>query len=354
VDSGLIEFLSDYGLFLAKSVTVLAVVLLILGAAAGAAARQRRSGDEGHIEARRLNDAVDRMRDALRSEVLDDKTHKKLRKTEAKEKERAAKAARKADEARRRRVWVLHFDGDLAASATSALRNEVTAILTLAEEGDEVVACIESPGGMVHGYGLAASQLHRIRAREGLKLTVAVDKVAASGGYLMACIGDHILAAPFAIVGSIGVVAQVPNVHRLLKRNDIDVEVLTAGEFKRTLTVLGENTEAGRRKFVEELEDVHALFKDFVREHRPSLDVDRVATGEHWHGTRAVDLGLVDELMTSDEYLTRACDEADVFEVKWVLPRSRLEQLVHQGALRLGDAAERLWLRWRDRNTWTG
>lgn len=349
----MIEFLSEYGLFLAKSLTVLAVVLVILAAGAGAAMRQRRGSERGRIEARRLNDALDDMRDALRREVLDDKTWKKLVKTESKAAERKAKADRAAGTTRRR-LWVLNFDGDLQASAVGALRNEVTAILTLAEEGDEVLACIESPGGMVHGYGLAASQLHRIRRHPGVKLTVAVDKVAASGGYLMACIGERILAAPFAIVGSIGVVAQIPNVHRLLKRNDIDVEVLTAGEFKRTLTVFGENTEDGRRKFVEELEDVHTLFKDFVAEQRPSLDVDRVATGEAWHGTRAVELGLVDELMTSDEYLTAACKDADAYEVKWVEPRSRLEQLVQQGTMRLGESVERLLVRWRDRSTWTG
>ncbi|HSG89137.1 MAG TPA: protease SohB [Pseudomonadales bacterium] len=349
------EFLSDYGLFLAKSVTVLVVVLIIVAALAAVATRQRRGAEHGRIETRRLNDVVDDMRDALRSEVLDEKAFGKLRKQEAKaEKAQAKKDAREPADSRRRRVWVIDFDGDVQASGVSALRNEVTAILTLAEPGDEVVACVESPGGMVHGYGLAASQLHRIRSREGVTLTVAVDMVAASGGYLMACLGERILAAPFAIVGSIGVVAQVPNVHRLLKRHDIDVEVLTAGEYKRTLTVFGENTDKGRQKFIEELEDVHGMFKDFVSEQRPKLDMAQVATGEAWHGRKAVELGLVDELITSDEYLTRACAEADVIGVRWVEHRSPVERLIQQSTSRLAEGVERVLLRWRDRSTWTG
>jgi serine protease SohB len=290
------------------------------------------------------------MRDVLRGAVLDDKALKKLQKQEAK----ADKQRRKRDEARRPRTWVLQFDGDLAASAVRALRNEVTAVLTLAEEGDEVLACIESPGGMVHGYGLAASQLQRIREHDGVSLVAAVDKVAASGGYMMACIAERIVAAPFAVVGSIGVVAQVPNVHRLLKRHDVDVEVITAGEFKRTLTIFGENTEKGREKFVEEIEDVHRLFKAHVAEHRPALDIERVATGEAWHGRQAIDLGLVDALMTSDEYIVRACADRDVFEVKWTEPKSPVDRLVSQGTDALARAAERVLLRWREPSNWTG
>lgn len=347
------EYLADYALFLAKSVTVLLVIVLVIAAGAAAAARGRRSFDGGRIETRRLNDVLDDMRDALRSAALDEKALKKLHKEEAKAEKKRHKASA-SDDVRRPRTWVLNFDGDLAATAVRALRHEVTAVLTLAEAGDEVLACVESPGGMVHGYGLAASQLHRIREKEGVALTVAVDKVAASGGYMMACIGDRILAAPFAVVGSIGVVAQVPNVHRLLKRHDIDVDVITAGEFKRTLTIFGENTDKGREKFVEEIEDVHRLFKAHVAEHRPALDIERVATGEAWHGRQAIDLGLVDEITTSDEYIAAACIERDVFEVKWTEPKSPVERLVHQGTDAVSRALERVLLRWGDRSNWTG
>ena len=233
------------------------------------------------------------------------------------------------------RVFVLTFDGDIAASGVEALRQEVSAVLGAAQAGDEVVVRVESAGGAVHGYGLAASQLARIRSR-GVTLTVAVDKVAASGGYLMAAVADQILAAPFAVVGSIGVVAQIPNVHRLLKKHDVDVEVHTAGRFKRTLDVLGENTEQGRAKLREELEDVHALFQEYVSSWRPKLDLEAVSTGEHWYGQRALDRALVDELVTSDEYLARACERADVFEVAWTVPKRPLERLAGQFASALG------------------
>lgn len=343
----MIEILLEYGLFLAKAVTVLLILLVLLSAVAAAAARQRRGGEQGHIEVHPLHERLEDMRDMLLRHVLEPKTYKKQMKAEA-------KARKKAAASERRRVWVLRFEGDLQASAVDAMREEITAILTLAGSGDEVVACIESPGGMVHGYGLAASQLHRLREREGVTLTVAVDMVAASGGYLMACLGHRILAAPFAVLGSIGVVAQIPNLHRLLKRNDIDVEVLTAGEYKRTLTVFGENTEEGRAKFLEELEDIHALFKEYVIEARPQLDLAKVATGEAWYGRRALELGLVDELITSDAYLAHACDDADVFEVRWVQHRHPMDRILQQGMRGLMQGAERLWLRWRDRQSWTG
>ena len=242
-----------------------------------------------------------------------------------------------ADEQTEQRVFVLTFDGDIAASGVDGLRQEVSAVLGVAQSGDEVVVRVESAGGAVHGYGLAASQLARIRSH-GVTLTVAVDKVAASGGYLMAAVADRILAAPFAVLGSIGVVAQIPNVHRLLKKHDVDVEVHTAGRFKRTLDVLGENTEQGRAKLREELEDVHALFQEYVANWRPKLDLEAVSTGEHWYGQRALDRALVDELVTSDEYLARACERADVFEVVWTVPKRPLERLAGQFASALGAA----------------
>ena len=237
-----------------------------------------------------------------------------------------------------RRVFVLTFNGDLAASGVESLRREISAVLSAASEGDELVVRVESAGGMVHSYGLGASQLARVRGH-GLRLTVAVDKVAASGGYLMAAVADRILAAPFAIVGSIGVVAQIPNVHRLLKKHDVDVEVLTAGRFKRTLDFLGENTEQGREKFREELQDVHELFQEFVGNWRPALDIETVSTGEAWYGQRALERALVDELITSDEYLVRACNDADVFEVSWVEPKRPIDKFLGQAAAMLGKTA---------------
>ncbi len=225
------------------------------------------------------------------------------------------------------RVFVIDFKGDVLATEVESLREEVTVVLGVVQPGDEVVVRLESSGGAVHGYGLAASQLARLRSRE-VPLTVCVDKVAASGGYMMACVANKILAAPFAILGSIGVVAQAPNLHRLLQKHGIDYENYTAGKYKRTVTLLGPVTEDDKQKLREQLEETHELFKRYVREMRPALDVESVATGEHWFGTRAVEMGLADALATSDDYLLGRANGARIFEVLCERPRSVRERAV--------------------------
>lgn len=332
MDSGsifVLALLMQYGLFLAKVVTLVIAVLVIIAAIASVATRRRHLQEEGSLEVQFLNERFESWENGLREAVLDEPGLKAWYKAQKSKAKAERKAAKPAD---RKRLFVLQFNGDVSASATDQLRREITALLTLAEpERDEVVLLLESPGGMVHSYGLAASQLARIRDHK-LPLTICVDKVAASGGYMMACLGSRIVAAPFAVIGSIGVVAQLPNFHRLLEKNNIDFEVLTAGEYKRTLTFFGKNTDAGRQKFIEELEDTHVLFKDFVQEHRPSLDIATVATGEHWYGRRALELGLVDELTTSDQFLLNASKTADIYAVRYI-HRQKLAE-------RLGLAAE--------------
>jgi serine protease SohB len=349
------DYLYDYLLFLAQAVTIVVAILMVVSTVASLSMRRQHS-ESGHLEVRKLNERLQHLKDSVRQSVLhpsqfkrvhkeDNKSHKK----EDKEQKKADKKAEKNPEPApaRPRLFVLEFIGDIQASKVTHLRTEITAVLTMAEATDEVLVRIESPGGAVHGYGLAASQLDRVR-QHGVPLVVAVDKVAASGGYMMAAVADRIVAAPFAVLGSIGVIAQIPNVHRLLKKHDVDVELLTAGKYKRTLTVLGENTEEGRQKFVEELEDVHELFQEFVSAHRPDLDMEEVATGEVWYGERALAKKLIDELTTSDEYLTRACEDKDVFEVRWVEHKKPIERLIAQaeGALtrmvgKLTDIAHR-------------
>ncbi len=327
------EFLFEYGLFLAKSVTVLAVILVVVIAVFSASQRQR-DPEAGHIEVKNLNDSLAQITHSLKSVVLNPEARKqdlKAEKKKSKEKQKNQKHAVKEGEPERARMFVIDFKGDIQASEVNSLREEITAALSVAQEEDEVLVRLESPGGVVHGYGLAASQLQRVRSR-GITLTVAVDKVAASGGYMMACIANRVLAAPFALLGSIGVVAQIPNFHRLLQKNDIDYEVLTAGEYKRTLTVFGENTDKAREKFVDDLEDVHALFKEFVKEHRPTVDIEEVATGEAWFGRRALEHRLVDELKTSDEYIIERCDEMDVFHIRYVIHKHRLERFMDKVA----------------------
>lgn len=350
------EFLTNYGLFLAKTITFVVAILVVVVVAVSVGGRNKKS-DKGHIEVIKLNEKFDHLRDSLRDAMLDDDEYKEYEKAEKKrlkeeraEKKKAAKnktensADSEATPTEKKRVFVLDFYGDIKASEVESLREEISTVLTLAKPTDEVVVKVESGGGMVHSYGLASSQLARI-TNKNIPLTVCVDKVAASGGYMMACVANKIVAAPFAILGSIGVVAQLPNFHKILKKNDIDYEMFTAGEYKRTVTMFGENTEKGRAKFVEELEDTHVLFKEFVSEHRPQVDVVAVATGEVWFGRRAIDVKLVDELQTSDEYLFAQAENADIYEIEFTYKKSLPEKL----GFAAQAAVDRLLMTWWER-----
>ncbi|TDQ39980.1 protease SohB [Thiopseudomonas denitrificans] len=331
------DFLLDYAGFLLRAATVLIVLVVLLITVAGLKGRQR--SKEGELEVRSINERLDDIREGMQAAVLDKAELKKL----AKQRKQQEKHDKK-NPVSKPRVFVLDFDGDIRASATDSLRQEVTAVLSLAGKDDEVVLRLESGGGMVHSYGLASSQLARIRDAQ-IPLTVCVDKVAASGGYMMACIGNKILSAPFAVLGSIGVVAQMPNIHRLLKKNDIDVEVLTAGEYKRTLTFMGENTEQGRAKFLQDLQTTHDLFKNFVARYRPQLDMATVATGEVWLGTDALAKQLVDEISTSDQYLVQRAREASVFQVSYSFRKNLQERIGLAAASTADNVATRLWQR---------
>jgi len=333
-----LEFLSEYGLFLAKAITMVVGLLVVIATIAGLSSKVRKSA-RGELEVHRLNEDFEHMGNTLQVAMLNPAEQKQL----AKEQKKEAKLRKKAI-SDKKRVFLLNFKGDMRASAATNLREEITAVLGQAKSEDEIVVRLESAGGMVHSYGLASSQLDRIK-KQGIPLTVCVDKVAASGGYMMACVADKILAAPFSILGSIGVVAQLPNFSRLLKKHDIDVELHTAGEHKRTLTMFGENTDQDREKFVEDLEDTHQLFKDFVGQRRQQVDIDKISTGEIWLGTRAKEMALVDELMTSDEYLVSLSSDADIYEVKYTHRKSLPEKM----GLAAENSTDRLLLRWWNR-----
>jgi len=315
------SFWLDLAAFLVKALILVAAI----GGLAILIARLARSGDrpkDREISITSINERYDAMRDAMNAELLDKKARKALAKTRKKE----AKAQRGAPAGKR--VYVLTFKGDLRATAVKNLGREVDAVLTVARPGtDEVVVRIESPGGTVTGYGLAAAEILRLRAR-GIAVTASVDQVAASGGYMMAAAADRIVAAPFAVVGSIGVVASVPNLHRLLQKNAIDFEDITAGEHKRTVTIFGEITPAGREHFRGKLEAIHAAFKAHVAERRPKLDIARVGDGDYWLASDALGLGLVDELVAGDELLFRARDGAELYEIKWEARKTPLQQLI--------------------------
>ena len=340
------EFLYEYGLFLAQAATLVVAIILLVGGIL-AMSQKHRSEQEGHIEVRKLNDRYQSYREIMEYEVLDEQSFKALRKKHKKQQKQDQKNSREAEE--RKRLYILNFDGDVKASATDDLREEISAVLNMVHEKDEILLRLESGGGMVHSYGLASSQLKRI-VDAGVGLTVAVDKVAASGGYMMACVGDRIIAAPFAVIGSIGVLAQLPNFNRLLKKANVDWEQQTAGEYKRTVTMFGENTDEDRAKLQQDLEDTHILFKAFVSENRGCVAIDDVATGEVWYGQQALDKKLVDELQTSDNYIQSSLQDRDVFEVKHILKKGWQEKLglaaegaIERAFLKLWQQASRRW-----------
>lgn len=342
------ELLTEYGLFLAKIVTVVVAIAIVATLIVNLA--QRKKQQRGELRVTNLSEQYKEMQEEVAVAFLDPheqklwhKDHKKKQKQDAK----AAKARAKRGErtpSGKAKLYVLDFKGSMDAHEVNSLREEVTAVLAVAKPQDEVLMRLESPGGVVHGYGLAASQLQRLR-EHNIPLTVAVDKVAASGGYMMACVANKIVAAPFAIVGSIGVVAQIPNFNRLLKRNDIDIELHTAGQYKRTLTLLGENTDEGREKFREDLNETHLLFKSFVHDMRPSLDIDAVATGEHWYGSQAKEKGLVDEIATSDDLLLDRMKQYEVVSIRYAQRKKLMDRFTGSAAKSAEGLLLRLWQR---------
>ncbi len=333
--ANIMEYLADFLLFFFETATIV-IAILIITAGVIAMSTKGKLKTNGKLVITELNDNYHAMKETLQKQLLSKKALKITQKQDKKKK-------KKTQEEEKKCLFVIRFNGDIRASQVASLREEITALLTIATPKDEVLLCLESPGGMVHGYGLAASQLKRIRDK-GINLTIAIDKVAASGGYLMACIANKIIAAPFAIIGSVGVIAQLPNFNRFLKKHDIDFELLTAGEYKRTLTLFGENTDKGRQKFQEELEETHQLFKSHITANRPSVDVNKIGNGEHWYGTKAQELGLIDEINTSDDYLLKAHEDTQILQLEYAMKRS-LGKKFTQSVQHLAD---KLYLRGRE------
>ena len=319
----------QYGLFLAKAVTFVITIVAILIAIIALTSKQK--AKKGELEITDLSEQINETKTSISEQLLTPaqlkakhKEDKKAHKAEQKEQKALAKKEVKATI--KPQLYVLDFKGSIDAKEVASLREEITAIVSVASEKDEVFVRLESGGGMVHGYGLAASQLQRLKDKN-ISLTIAVDKVAASGGYMMACVADKVIAAPFSIIGSIGVIAQIPNFNKLLKKHDVEFEQLTAGQYKRTLTMFGENDDLGREKFKQELEETHQLFKHFVSEHRPQLNIDKIATGEHWYGTQALDLELVDKIQTSDDYLLEQLESKHIVQVQYKKSKKLAEKI---------------------------
>lgn len=323
-------------MFLAKAVTIVVAIVAVIVVVLASTVKHK--SDKGELRITNLSEELEELKHGLKEELLSKKQFKayeKQLKAEEKAKDKAA------DDTSTGKVFVIDFKGSIDAAEVASLREEISAILAIAEKGDEVVVNVESGGGMVHGYGLASSQLDRLRQAD-IPLTVCVDKVAASGGYMMACVANKIYAAPFAIVGSIGVVAQLPNFNRLLKKHEIDYEQHTAGNFKRTLTVFGENSDEGRQKFQEELEETHILFKAFVGKYRPELDLVKVATGEHWYGQQAIELGLVDAISTSDDVIMSLAAERTVYKMRYQVRKKLADKIAHGASLSVNAIFNRL------------
>jgi serine protease SohB len=306
----MLDALAQLALFTAKALIIVTLILILLTGIIAILSRGREKL-QGRISIKNLNEKFDERQQALNEQVLSKDKFKKFLKA----KKILAKKSSK-DNTDKKNIFILNFEGDIKATAVGALREEVSSVLAIATPSDEVVVRLESGGGMVHAYGLAAAQLARFREKQ-IPLTVTVDKVAASGGYLMASVANKILGAPFAIIGSIGVIVQLPNFNRLLKQKNIDFEQLTAGDFKRTLTIFGHNTEEGREKLQQEIEEIHTLFKDAIQSYRQQIDIQKVATGEHWLGTQALQLKLIDEVKTSDDYLMSQLANANLFEITY-------------------------------------
>ncbi len=302
------HFLSEYGLFLLKTISIVVAILVVVAGIVLIITLAKSKEKSGKLSIQKINKKYQNYREII-DEAAANRHQRKLAKKNLKQ-------LVKMDKTPRSRLFVLNFSGDIKASAVEALREEITAIIISKKPGDEVLICVESPGGLVHAYGLAAAQIQRLK-QENIKITIAVDKVAASGGYMIACLADRIISAPFAIIGSIGVIAQLPNFHRWLEKNDIDFEQISAGQYKRTLTLFGKNTPEGRQKLQEEINDAHHLFKLFIQQNRPAVNIDEVATGEHWFGCRALDLKLIDEIKTSDDFLISLNSSHDIYQLKY-------------------------------------
>ncbi|MCH9644230.1 MAG: protease SohB [Gammaproteobacteria bacterium] len=322
------EYLYNYLIFLGEVATLVAAILIVVAGISAIAAKGKEK-HKGKLTVKKLNERFNKTRDTIQQHILDKKALK------AHKKDHKKKSSKKGQAKNQPNLFVIKFNGDIKASAVNALREEITAILLSAKPNDEVLICLESGGGIVNAYGLGASQLQRLRDAN-IKLTVAVDKVAASGGYMMACVADQIIAAPFAIIGSIGVVAQLPNFHRYLEKKNIDFEQLTAGEYKRTLTLFGENTKQGRAKMQQDIDDTQILFKDFIKQHRAQVDINKVATGEHWYGTDAIKHQLIDSIKTSDDYILNRRDDYAIYHIEYKTKKSFSKKL-SSGASNLID-----------------
>jgi serine protease SohB len=295
------NILANYTIFFLKITTIIILLLLTLIMCLIII----KNKDNKYIKIKNINKKYITFKKLFLSEILK-KTEKKQIIKNINEEEKITKT---------KNLFILNFNGDINASDINNLKDILSVIILNKKYVDEVLIKLTSNGGIVTNYGLAATQLKRLK-NENINLTISIDTIAASGGYMMACVANKIIASHFSIIGSIGVLGIIPNINKILNKNNIEIEYHTSGKYKKTLSIIGENTEIGRKKFIESLENTHFLFKNFVKENRSQINIEEIATGEYWYGIDALKLNLIDKIQTSDEYIMENLNTTQIYEIK--------------------------------------
>lgn len=233
----------------------------------------------------------------------------------------------------RKTAVLLSFNGDINATEVIEFGRAVSMIVQMKDLVSEVYIIINSGGGVVNGYGLLASEIERLHYSE-IETYALIDQVAASGGYMAACVANHVVAAPFAYIGSIGVVSEMPNFNQILSDNGINIEQHTAGKSKRTVTPLGKITDEDRNEFKKKLERIHRSFINHVSHYRNINDADEnknsiIFSGDYWIAEETVELelGLVDEISTSQEFLLDKMKEYNIIEITFQENKTKKSKL---------------------------
>lgn len=334
------SFFFEIGLFAGKFLIVVLAIAVLMILISAAVAGQKKMKKKKPLEVTDLGEELQNYSLKMKLHTHPVKQVKKEIKTLKKKKDKE----KKEKDSKLKHAYVLDFKGDIEASQVERLREEISILLKTADpKTDEVILRLNNRGGAVYAHGLGASQLQRLKDK-GFHLTICVDEIAGSGGYLMACVANKILAAPFAYLGSIGVLYQTPNFHRFLQKQDVDFEEHHAGKYKRTVTMFGEPTDEKRQKLQQDLKEIHNHFKNYVVQHRPKLNMEKVATGEVWLGLTAKELGLIDEISTSDDYILSLLENKKVYHIclKQKEP-SGLQKLLKKSAQITEDFFKKQW-----------
>ena len=176
-----------------------------------------------------------------------------------------------------------------------------------------LVVRINSPGGSAAASQEIHAELKKVREK-GKLVVVSMADMAASGGYMIACAADYIVANPATITGSIGVIIDATNTQGLYDLLGIEYEVIKSGEFKDTLNPARPLTDAEKELLATMVDDIYGQFVDLVVEGR-GLNREKVlayADGRILTGRQALEAGLVDELGNLYDALDIAAEKAGI------------------------------------------